>query len=174
MNTVALHPLLLIQAAFGQEADEIALSDAELIILFSVAIAVVLSLILYITRDIILRRRTDYDRSDASSKRNRDYEKYHSGWNEEYGIGERTRTGKRLEEEASGGKLEDYYVVLGVARNAELHEIKRRFRELAKEMHPDKSSGDSKDMARINRAYEVLSDTELRERYDQLLGHSNA
>ncbi|KAI9928077.1 hypothetical protein MW887_002929 [Aspergillus wentii] len=67
----------------------------------------------------------------------------------------------------------DYYKVLGVGRDADGRTIKRAYRQLTKQHHPDKalSQGVSKEeaekkMASINEAYEVLSDSELRARYD--------
>ncbi|KAL4959984.1 DnaJ and TPR domain protein [Aspergillus stella-maris] len=70
-------------------------------------------------------------------------------------------------------KQKDYYKVLGVARDADERTIKRAYRQLTKQHHPDKahSQGVTKEdaekkMAGINEAYEVLSDPELRTQYD--------
>ncbi|KAJ6115132.1 hypothetical protein N7486_000910 [Penicillium sp. IBT 16267x] len=70
-------------------------------------------------------------------------------------------------------KQKDYYKVLGVSRDADERTIKRAYRQLTKVNHPDKAAtqGVSKEvaekkMASINEAYEVLSDSELRTRYD--------
>ena len=67
----------------------------------------------------------------------------------------------------------DFYEVLGVARNASADEIKRSYRKLAMEYHPDRNSGeDAADRFKeINRAYEVLSDTDKRSAYDRF-GHA--
>jgi len=65
----------------------------------------------------------------------------------------------------------DYYKILGVERTANKDEIKRAYRKLALKTHPDKNPGDSKaeeNFKEINEAYQVLSDTEKRSRYDQL------
>ncbi len=68
----------------------------------------------------------------------------------------------------------DYYEVLGLSRNASDEEIKKSFRKLAKENHPDLHPNDKGAEARfkeINEAYEVLSDKEKKARYDQY-GHA--
>jgi len=60
--------------------------------------------------------------------------------------------------------------VLGVANDATQEEIKSSFRELAKKTHPDRTKVDSEEeMAKLNKAYEVLSDKEQRESYDRHL-----
>lgn len=71
-------------------------------------------------------------------------------------------------------KQKDYYKVLGVSRDADDREIKRAYRKLSKEHHPDKAARQGiaaeeaqKKMASINEAYEVLSDEELKARFDR-------
>ncbi|HEU0034513.1 MAG TPA: J domain-containing protein [Kofleriaceae bacterium] len=62
----------------------------------------------------------------------------------------------------------DYYVVLGVPKDASESEIKRSFRELARKHHPDVNPSDAGERFReINEAYAVLSDREARSRYDR-------
>lgn len=60
----------------------------------------------------------------------------------------------------------DYYDILGVSRGASQEEIKRAYRKLAHEHHPDKG-GDSERFKQINEAYQVLSDPQKRQQYDQ-------
>lgn len=64
----------------------------------------------------------------------------------------------------------DYYDVLGVNKNASADELKKAFRRLAIEHHPDKG-GDETKFKEINEAYEVLKDDKKRQRYDQF-GHA--
>ena len=66
----------------------------------------------------------------------------------------------------------DYYDVLGVSRNASPEEIKKAFRKLAFQYHPDrnKDAGASDKFKEINEAYEVLSDADKRSAYDRY-GH---
>lgn len=68
----------------------------------------------------------------------------------------------------------DYYEVLGLSRSASADEIKRAYRKLAKQHHPDANPDDpsaQKKFAEITEAYEVLSDEEKRQKYDQF-GHN--
>ncbi len=61
----------------------------------------------------------------------------------------------------------DYYSILGVSKNASQEEIKKAFRKLAHQHHPDKGGGNEEKFKEINEAYQVLSDTEKRAQYDQ-------
>jgi molecular chaperone DnaJ len=61
----------------------------------------------------------------------------------------------------------DYYKILGVERNASEADIKKAFRKLAHEHHPDKSSGNADKFKEINEAYQVLNHKEKRAQYDQ-------
>lgn len=61
----------------------------------------------------------------------------------------------------------DYYEILGVHKNASDDEIKRAYRKLAHQYHPDKNKGDDKKFKEINEAYQVLGNREKREQYDR-------
>ncbi len=68
----------------------------------------------------------------------------------------------------------DYYEVLGLSRNASEEEIKKAYRKMARQYHPDVNSGDSEAEAKfkeVSEAYEVLKDSQTRARYDQF-GHA--
>lgn len=63
----------------------------------------------------------------------------------------------------------DYYEILGVSRSADKEELKRAYRRLARKYHPDvnKEPGAEERFKEINRAYEILSDPEMKARFDR-------
>ena len=68
----------------------------------------------------------------------------------------------------------DYYEVLGISRNADANEVKKAYRKLALQYHPDKNPGNKQaeeKFKEVSEAYEVLKDPDKRRRYDQF-GHS--
>ena len=67
----------------------------------------------------------------------------------------------------------DYYKTLGVARDASADDIKKAYRRLARDYHPDrnKAADAERRFKEINEANEVLSDPEKRRRYDTLGAH---
>ena len=67
--------------------------------------------------------------------------------------------------------MNDYYKVLGVDKSASQEEIKKAYRKLAQQYHPDKSSGDESKFKEISEAYTVLGDAQKKQEYDS--GGSN-
>src|SRR5271154_1258903 len=61
----------------------------------------------------------------------------------------------------------DYYGILGVSKGANEDEIKKAYRKLAHQYHPDKTGGDDHKFKEINEAYQILSDKNKRAQYDR-------
>lgn len=61
----------------------------------------------------------------------------------------------------------DYYKILGVEKTATEDDIKKAYRKLAHEFHPDRPSGDEKKFKEINEAYQILSNKDKRSQYDR-------
>jgi molecular chaperone DnaJ len=152
---------------------DLEVTDEEKIMLFSGFAVAVIAIVLFLARDIILRRKTSYDKEDLESKKDKTFEKYHSDWGDDYEeLGQRknTKEDKEFREAANNDELPNYYDVIGVSKDATPDEIKKKFRELAMKTHPDKTKEDSEnEMAELNKAYEILSDKERREKYDRYL-----
>jgi molecular chaperone DnaJ len=166
----------VIQTSHAQinESDRVLqVSDEEKIILFTGFSIAVIAIFLFLARDIILRKKTPYDKKEHESKKDRTYEKYHSDWGDDYEeIGKRGNSEKEREfrEDVKNNNLPNYYKILELEINATQEQIKKNFRELAKKTHPDKTKGNSEEeMIKINKAYEVLSDETSKERYDKYL-----
>ena len=62
---------------------------------------------------------------------------------------------------------DDPYATLGVAKNASDEDIRRAFRKLAKELHPDISKGNEERFKKVSSAYEILGDADKRRAYDR-------
>ncbi|MDH5698036.1 MAG: J domain-containing protein, partial [Nitrosopumilus sp.] len=72
---------------------ELEVSDEEKIILFSGFAIAVLGVFLFLARDIILRKKTSYDKEELESKKDKTFEKYHSDWGDDYEeLGQRRNT----------------------------------------------------------------------------------
>jgi len=63
--------------------------------------------------------------------------------------------------------MPDYYTTLGVSKSASQDEIKKAYRKLAHQHHPDKKNGDEQKFKKVNEAYQILSDPKKRAQYDQ-------
>lgn len=61
----------------------------------------------------------------------------------------------------------NYYSTLGIPKNASQDEVKKAYRKLAHQHHPDKQGGSEEQFKKINEAYQVLSDPKKREQYDR-------
>jgi len=149
------------------------LSESDQITIFAIAAIIILGVLVFLARGSFTRKKTEYDAGEWESKKNRDYEKYHSEWMSDEVNFERTGKDKLSDEEFRESllneNLPDYYAILQVSKDASQDEIKKQFRLLAKKWHPDKKqSNDAEEkMAQINMAYEVLSDHKRRKMYDQ-------
>ena len=152
---------------------ELEVSDEEKIILFGSFAIAIIAIFMFLARDTILRRKTSYDKENLDSKKDKTYEKYHSDWGDDYeDIGSRrnTKQDREFREAAVNDELPNYYEILEIPRDATQGEIKKKFRELAKKTHPDKTKKDSEEaMVELNKAYEVLSDEVSRKKYDRYL-----
>ena len=130
---------------FSQEVDDSEVqivSETDLIIIFSISILAVIGIFLYIARHVILRKKTEYDKAEYESKKDRTYEKYHSEWtSDDYEFNKKS-TENDFDKELRKKNLPNYYQILGISSKASKNEIKIRFRKLVKEWHPDKSKLD--------------------------------
>ena len=150
--------------------DEYNISQEDLILTFTIASLIVIGILVYLARNIILRKKTKYDEADLASKQDRDYEKYHSDWTEEEIFGSRKSTinSDELSDMYNRKSHPDYYSILDLAEDASDIEIKNQYRKLAKQYHPDRNNESTQEkMSEINKAYEVLSDEKLRVEYDK-------
>lgn len=164
-------------------------SPSDTALIFAASIAAVVGIALYVSREAIVRRKTAYDAGTYESQRDRDYEKYHSEWGDDFAAGRGGDAdcggggpdgggGGGGGPDAGGGRPAgppaDHYGALGLDGSATQGEIKRRYRELAKRLHPDRAGpggpGAGGAMAAINEAYYTLSDPERRRQYDLFLG----
>ena len=149
------------------------LAESDQMIVFATATTIIIGALIFLARGSFIRKKTEYDIGEWESKKNRDYEKYHSEWMNDEVSFERTGKDKLSDEEFRKSLLNenipDYYDILEVSKDASQDEIKKQFRLLAKKWHPDKKqSNDAEEkMAQINMAYEVLSDHKRRKMYDQ-------
>ena len=149
------------------------LTESEQMIVFAIAAAIIISVLIFLARGSIFRKKNEYDTGEWESKKNRDYEKYHSEWMSDEISFERKGKNKLSDEDFRksllSNNLPDYYAILQIQKIASQDEIKSQFRSLAKKWHPDRKQSDDaeKKMTQINMAYEVLSNIKRRKMYDQ-------
>jgi len=149
------------------------LTESEQTIVFVIAAAIIISVLIFLARGSIFRKKNEYDTGEWESKKNRDYEKYHSEWMSDEISFERKGKNKLSDEDFRKSLLNknipDYYAILQIQKTASQNEIKSQFRSLAKKWHPDRKQSDDaeKKMTQINMAYDVLSNTKRRKMYDQ-------
>jgi len=157
--------------AITKNPNELMVSNEDLIIIFSGFIVAVIAIFLYLARNQILRKKLSYDVGDYESKKNRDYEKYHSEWTSDEFIGKKgiNKDDEEFRKYKKNSNFPNYYKILEVSNDATQGEIKNQFRRLVKEWHPDKNPDPitKEKMAEINKAYEILSDKERRKNYDK-------
>lgn len=172
MISYGQQPTILERPRGSEEISEYYDPEDVKLAMIGIAIAVVI-LFLYLARDIILRRKSEYEKKEFESKKNRDYEKYHSEWNTEdedfFGGRKKPKESQEFRKMMQDSSLPNYYGILGVSQDATQEEIKSKFRQLAKEHHPDRTKDQSSTerFAEINEAYDTLSDVETRAEYDK-------
>lgn len=176
VSVLAIHaqqPSIIIEAQRGSEEISEYYNPNDVRLAMIIIAAAVVALFLYLARDIILRKKTEYEKKEFASKQNRDYEKYHSEWNADdedfFGEKKQTKEAQEFRKMLQESRLPNYYATLGVSNDATQEEIKAKFRQLAKEYHPDKTKNQktSEIFAEITKAYEILSDEEKRKTYDK-------
>ena len=149
------------------------ISESDQILIFSISGIVIIGTVVFLARHSIVRKKTEYDTGEWKSKKNRDYEKYHSDWmSDEVNFerdGKKKLTDEEFRKSLLSNNLPNYYEILQIQKNTSQAEIKNQYRRLAKKWHPDreKSPGAERKMMQINMAYEVLSSPKRRKMYDQ-------
>ena len=101
-------------------------SAEDLYLTFAIAIIIVLGVFIYLARHIILRTKTSYDDVKLDSKKNRDYEKYHSEWSEEeiFGSHKRNTEAKEFREMYNDNSLPKLLSYIGI--NKRFHPIRNQ------------------------------------------------
>jgi len=149
------------------------ISESDQLFIFSISGIVIIGTVIFLARHSIIRKKTEYDTGEWDSKKNRDYEKYHSDWmSDEVNFerdGKKKLTDEEFRKSLLANNLPNYYEILQIQKNTSQAEIKNQYRHLAKKWHPDreKSPNAERKMMQINMAYEVLSNPKRRKMYDQ-------
>ena len=149
------------------------ISESDQLFIFSISGIIIIGTVIFLARHSIFKKKTEYDTGEWDSKKNRDYEKYHSDWmSDEVNFerdGKKNLTDEEFRKSLLANNLPNYYEILQIQKNTSQAEIKNQYRHLAKKWHPDreKSPGAERKMMQINMAYEVLSNPKRRKMYDQ-------
>ena len=91
------------------------------IVLFGGFAVAIIAIFLFLARDIILRKKTSYDKAEFESKREKTFEKYHSDWGDDYeemGKRKNTKEDKEFRDAAINDELPNYYEILGVSKDS--------------------------------------------------------
>jgi molecular chaperone DnaJ len=172
LDAAAQQPPTIIENRGSQEIFEY-YNPTDVHLAMAIIAAALVGVFLYLARDIILRKKTEYEKKEFASKRNRDYEKYHSEWTTDsddiFEEKKESAEAKEFRKMLQDSKFPNYYAVLGVLPDASPSEIKTKYRQLVKEHHPDKTKDEktAEILAEITKAYDVLSDEEKRKIYDK-------
>jgi molecular chaperone DnaJ len=185
MSQLGIFIVLLIlvpPTTFGQQviiekqrgSDEISeyYNPEDVKLAMTILAVIVVILFLYLARDTILRRKTEYEKKEYESKKNRDFEKYHSEWtsyDEDFFGQKKSKEAQEFRKMMQDSNLPNYYATLGVNTDATHEQIKAKYRQLVKEYHPDRTKDEksAEIFSEITKAYEVLSDEETRKDYDK-------
>ena len=149
------------------------ISESDQLFIFSICGIIIIGVVVFLARHSIIRKKTEYDTGEWDSKKNRDYEKYHSDWmSDEVNFerdGKKKLTDDEFRKSLLANNLPNYYEILQIQKNTSQAEIKNQYRHLAKKWHPDreKSPDAERKMMQINMAYEVLSNPKRKKMYDQ-------
>jgi len=118
------------------------LSESDQITIFAIAAIIILGVLVFLARGSFTRKKTEYDAGEWESKKNRDYEKYHSEWmSDEVNFerdGKKKLTDEEFRKSLLANNLPNYYEVLQIQKNTSQAEIKNQYRHLAKKWHPDR------------------------------------
>jgi molecular chaperone DnaJ len=172
LDAVAQQPPVVIENRGSQEIFEY-YNPTDVHLAMVIIAAALVGVFLYLARDIILRKKTEYEKKEFASKQNRDYEKYHSEWTTDsddiFEEKKESAEAKEFRKMLQDSKFPNYYAMLGVLPDASQSEIKAKYRQLVKKHHPDKTKDEktAETLAEITKAYDVLSDEEKRKTYDK-------
>ena len=118
------------------------ISESDQIFIFSISGIVIIGTVIFLARHSIIRKKTEYDTGEWDSKKNRDYEKYHSDWmSDEVNFerdGKKKLTDEEFRKSLLANNLPNYYEILQIQKNTSQAEIKNQYRHHAKKWHPDR------------------------------------